>query len=67
MERSSKTVTPHEVGLAVARRSLNEVYGQEPLMVRMGGTLPVSELLKRLLGIDTVNNTLTLNGKATSG
>ncbi len=42
------------VGLAVARRALTEVYGQEPLMVRMGGTLPVSELFKRLLGIDTV-------------
>ncbi len=42
------------VGLAVARRALTEVYSQEPLMVRMGGTLPVSELFKRLLGIDTV-------------
>ncbi len=33
---------------------LAEVYGHEPLVVRMGGTLPVAELFKSLLGIDTV-------------
>jgi acetylornithine deacetylase/succinyl-diaminopimelate desuccinylase-like protein len=41
-------------GLRTAQRVLEEVYEQPPLRVRMGGTLPVSELFKRLLGIDTV-------------
>jgi len=37
-----------------AERVLEQVYGKKPLRVRMGSTLPVSELFKRLLGIDTV-------------
>ena len=41
-------------GLLTAVDVLRSVYGQEPLKVRMGGTLPVSELFRRLLGIDTV-------------
>jgi len=41
-------------GLRTAQRVLQELYEQEPLSVRMGGTLPVSEQFKRLLGIDTV-------------
>ncbi len=41
-------------GLLAAVDVLRSVYGQEPLKVRMGGTLPVSELFRRLLGIDTV-------------
>jgi acetylornithine deacetylase/succinyl-diaminopimelate desuccinylase-like protein len=42
------------IGLKIAERVLVEVYQQQPLFVWMGGTLPVSELFKRLLGIDTV-------------
>jgi len=41
-------------GLVTAQRVLERVYGKKPLTVRMGSTLPVSELFKRLLGIDTV-------------
>ena len=41
-------------GLLTATRVLERVYGKKPLRVRMGSTLPVSELFKRLLGIDTV-------------
>jgi acetylornithine deacetylase/succinyl-diaminopimelate desuccinylase-like protein len=41
-------------GLVTAQRVLEQVYGQKALRVRMGSTLPVSELFKRLLGIDTV-------------
>jgi acetylornithine deacetylase/succinyl-diaminopimelate desuccinylase-like protein len=41
-------------GLKTAQRVLEQVYGKKPLTVRMGSTLPVSELFKRLLGIDTV-------------
>jgi acetylornithine deacetylase/succinyl-diaminopimelate desuccinylase-like protein len=41
-------------GLVTAERVLAQVYGQKPFPVRMGSTLPVSALFKRLLGIDTV-------------
>ena len=41
-------------GLVTAERVLEQVYRKKPLRVRMGSTLPVSELFKRLLGIETV-------------
>ena len=41
-------------GLVTAERVLEQVYEKKALRVRMGSTLPVSELFKRLLGIDTV-------------
>ncbi len=41
-------------GLTVAADVLHAVYGRPPLFVRMGGTLPVSELFLRILGIYTV-------------
>ena len=41
-------------GLRAARQVLEEVYGKAPVTVRMGSTLPVTALFKRLLGIDTV-------------
>ena len=40
-------------GLVTAERVLEQVYGKKALRVRMGSTLPVSELFKRLLGIET--------------
>jgi len=41
-------------GLLTAERVLEQVYGKKALRVRMGSTLPVSELFKKVLGIDTV-------------
>ena len=41
-------------GLATAQRVLEEVYKKKALRVRMGSTLPVSDLFKRVLGIHTV-------------
>ena len=41
-------------GLVTAERVLQEVYKKKALRVRMGSTLPVSDLFKRLLSIDTV-------------
>ncbi len=29
-------------------------YGQDPLMIRLGGTLPVAEFFKSDLGLDTI-------------
>jgi acetylornithine deacetylase/succinyl-diaminopimelate desuccinylase-like protein len=44
----------NHVGLQIAEQALRKVYRQAPLFVRMGGTLPVSELFKRYLNLDTV-------------
>ena len=41
-------------GLATARSVLRNLYGREPVSVLIGGTLPVSEMFARILGIDTV-------------
>ncbi|NOZ49698.1 MAG: dipeptidase [Chloroflexi bacterium] len=41
-------------GLQVAEAVLKEIYNQAPVRVRMGGTLPVSELFLQLLGIYTI-------------
>jgi acetylornithine deacetylase/succinyl-diaminopimelate desuccinylase-like protein len=40
--------------LKAADAALYAVYGVRPLIVRMGGTLPVSELFARHMGLDTV-------------
>jgi acetylornithine deacetylase/succinyl-diaminopimelate desuccinylase-like protein len=37
-----------------AEVALERVYGVRPLVVRMGGTVPVAEMLQRLLGIGTM-------------
>ncbi len=47
-------IPAHHPGLRVAETVLRAVYGQEPVQVRMGGTLPVSELFLRILDIYTV-------------
>ena len=40
--------------LAPAAEALQELYGKPPLMIRMGGTLPVAAIFQRELGVDTV-------------
>jgi len=40
--------------LAAAGRALHAVYGVPPLVVRMGGTVPVAEIFQRVLGLATV-------------
>ena len=40
--------------LKTAAAALQAVYGQPPLMVRMGATVPIMELFQRHMGIDTV-------------
>lgn len=40
--------------LGVAAAALQDVYGVAPLIVRMGGTVPVCEAFKQTLGLDTV-------------
>jgi acetylornithine deacetylase/succinyl-diaminopimelate desuccinylase-like protein len=40
--------------LKAAEAALKETYGAAPLIVRMGGTVPVAEIFQRLMGLDTV-------------
>ena len=40
--------------LVAADAALQDVYGVSPLIVRMGGTVPVCEAFKRILGLETV-------------
>jgi acetylornithine deacetylase/succinyl-diaminopimelate desuccinylase-like protein len=40
--------------LKAAGAALTAVYGVPPLVVSMGGTVPISELFKRHMGLDTV-------------
>jgi acetylornithine deacetylase/succinyl-diaminopimelate desuccinylase-like protein len=40
--------------LKAASAALTAVYGVSPLVVRMGGTVPISELFQRLLSLETV-------------
>jgi acetylornithine deacetylase/succinyl-diaminopimelate desuccinylase-like protein len=40
--------------LKAAEAALAEVYGVRPLIVRMGGTVPMAEIFQRLMGLDTV-------------
>ncbi len=40
--------------LRAADTALQAVYGVRPLIVRMGGTVPISELFQRHMGLDTV-------------
>jgi acetylornithine deacetylase/succinyl-diaminopimelate desuccinylase-like protein len=40
--------------LQAADRALQATYGVRPLVVRMGGTVPIAELFQRHMGLDTV-------------
>jgi acetylornithine deacetylase/succinyl-diaminopimelate desuccinylase-like protein len=45
---------PDHVGLALAEQVITELEGRQPLRVRMGATLPVCEIFRRRLGLDTI-------------
>ena len=47
-------IRPDHFALQAADRALQETYGVRPLVVRMGGTVPIAELFQRHLGLDTV-------------
>ncbi len=51
--RPARIARDHRV-LKAAETALAEVYGVRPLIVRMGGTVPVAEIFHRLMGLDTV-------------
>ena len=47
-------IAPDHFALRAADRALQATYGKRPLVVRMGGTVPISELFRRHMGLDTV-------------
>jgi acetylornithine deacetylase/succinyl-diaminopimelate desuccinylase-like protein len=47
-------IHPDHPALQAAGRVLADLYGKEPLMVRMGGTLPLAATLQEELGIDMI-------------
>jgi len=47
-------IAADHVALRAADRALQQTYGVRPLVVRMGGTVPIAELFQRHLGLDTV-------------
>ena len=51
--RAAHIETGH-FALEAADAALYGVYGVHPLIVRMGGTVPISELFQRHMGLDTV-------------
>ena len=51
--RASSISTNHPA-LTTARSALKLVYGVDPLIVRMGGTVPIGELFQRHMHLETV-------------
>jgi acetylornithine deacetylase/succinyl-diaminopimelate desuccinylase-like protein len=51
--RAAHIATDH-FALQAADRALQATYGVRPVVVRMGGTVPISELFKRQMALDTV-------------
>ena len=47
-------INPDHFALKAADTALQETYGVRPLVVRMGGTVPIAELFQRHIGLDTV-------------
>jgi acetylornithine deacetylase/succinyl-diaminopimelate desuccinylase-like protein len=47
-------IDPHHPALRAARDALRRSYGYDPLMIRIGATLPFASFFKAKLGIDTV-------------
>ncbi len=47
-------IRPDHFALTAADAALQATYGVRPLVVRMGGTVPIAELFQHHLGLDTV-------------
>jgi len=58
---------PPPAALAAMRTALAEAFGREPAMIRMGATIPIVEVIQRLLGLDAVVAGLSLPDDGTHG
>lgn len=59
VERLPGSARPFEINrdhpaLQAAAGAIREQYGREPLMIRLGGTLPVADIFQRELGADMI-------------
>jgi acetylornithine deacetylase/succinyl-diaminopimelate desuccinylase-like protein len=45
-------VAPDSPAMAAARAAVAEAFGREPVMIRAGASVPVTECIQRLLGVD---------------
>jgi acetylornithine deacetylase/succinyl-diaminopimelate desuccinylase-like protein len=45
---------PHSPEGKAAQRALAEVFGREPVLIREGGSIPIIEGMKEILGVDTL-------------
>jgi acetylornithine deacetylase/succinyl-diaminopimelate desuccinylase-like protein len=50
----SAAVADDHPGLILSEDVLEDVLGRRPLRVRMGATIPIGEIFRRVLGIDTI-------------
>ncbi len=60
-------IDPNSPSISAAKRAIAHGFGTEPVLIREGGSIPVVESLKRLLGVDTLllgwgQNTDNLHG-----
>jgi acetylornithine deacetylase/succinyl-diaminopimelate desuccinylase-like protein len=51
--RAARIATDH-FALKAAEAALTATYGVRPLVVRMGGTVPIAEVFQKRMGLDTV-------------
>src|SRR5689334_11891496 len=47
-------IRPDHFALRAADAALTATYSVRPLVVRMGGTVPIADLFQRRMGVDTV-------------
>ncbi|HXE82931.1 MAG TPA: dipeptidase [Gemmatimonadales bacterium] len=47
-------IAPNHFAIAAADRALTDVYGVHPFLVRSGGTVPITSLFQRAMGLSTV-------------
>ncbi len=50
----SYVADPHDVFGKAAQRALKTVFGREPVLIREGGSIPIIQDFKEILGIDTL-------------
>ncbi len=45
---------PHSAAGKAAQRALQETFGAEPVLIREGGSIPIVQTFKEVLGVDTI-------------
>ena len=45
---------PHSEEGVAAQRALREAFGRDPVLIREGGSIPIIETFREVLGVDTL-------------